>query len=34
LLGAANVDPQRRAESLTLGEWAALVAKLEARGSS
>jgi 16S rRNA (adenine1518-N6/adenine1519-N6)-dimethyltransferase len=31
LLGAASVDPRRRAESLTLGEWAALVAALEAR---
>jgi 16S rRNA (adenine1518-N6/adenine1519-N6)-dimethyltransferase len=31
LLEAANVDPQRRAESLALEEWAALVAKLEAR---
>jgi 16S rRNA (adenine1518-N6/adenine1519-N6)-dimethyltransferase len=29
LLEAANVDPQRRAESLTLEEWAALVAKLD-----
>jgi len=28
LLEAANVDPQRRAESLTLEEWAALIAKL------
>lgn len=32
LLEAANVDPQRRAESLTLEEWAALVAKLEGGG--
>ena len=31
LLEAAGVDPRRRAESLTLGEWAALVAALEAR---
>jgi len=31
LLEAANVDPQRRAESLRLEEWAALVAALEAR---
>ncbi|HEV7891757.1 MAG TPA: 16S rRNA (adenine(1518)-N(6)/adenine(1519)-N(6))-dimethyltransferase RsmA [Pyrinomonadaceae bacterium] len=31
LLEAANVDPQRRAESLALEEWAALVSKLEAR---
>ena len=32
LLEAAGVEPQRRAESLTLEEWAALAAALEARG--
>jgi 16S rRNA (adenine1518-N6/adenine1519-N6)-dimethyltransferase len=31
LLEAAGVEPRRRAESLTLEEWAALVAALEAR---
>lgn len=30
LLESANVDPQRRAESLTLGEWVALAERLRA----